>query len=131
MLITGVTNAGNSGVFRIAPNGTTTISSSFVVVGTAVEAEQATYIKLTGTGGAEGSLYTNADNSYSGFIYNYTSTTAFKPFFISGGYQAATPGQRGTISAGHITTNTAISSLVFSNPAGDLSTGTVLLYGVN
>ena len=130
MLITGVTNASGTGVFRIAPNNTTTISTSFVVVGTAIEEEQATYIKLTGTG-ASGSLYTSADNSFSGFIYNYTSTTAFKPFFISGGYQVPAPGQRGTISTGHITTNTAISSLVFSNPAGNLSTGTVLLYGVN
>jgi hypothetical protein len=31
---------------------------------------------------------------------------------------------------GMISTTSAISSLVFSNAGGDLSTGTVLLYGV-
>jgi hypothetical protein len=129
-IITGVTNAGSTGLFRCAPNGSTNITSSLInYPSTTWENDINSYLRFTGDS-TNGSLFSNANNSYALYIHNYTSTTAYKPFSVNGGYN--NPGnQRATLTTGHIQTNTAISSLVFSNAGGNLSTGTVLLYGVN
>jgi hypothetical protein len=129
-IITGVTNATGTGLFRCAPNGSTTITSGLMnYPATTWNSDINSYLRLTGDG-TNGALFSNANNSYALYIHNYTSTTAYKPFTVNGGYN--NPGnQQGTITTGHIQTNTAISSLVFSNAGGNLSTGTVLLYGVN
>ena len=129
MVISGVTNASATGLFRCAPNGSTSITNNLVIYpATTWNNEINTYLYLSGTS-SNGSLYTNANNSYAFTIYNYSSTTTYKPFSVNGGYN--NPGnQQGTLTSGHIQTTTAISSLVFSNAGGNLSTGTVLLYGV-
>lgn len=129
-IITGVTNATGTGLFRCAPNGSTTITSQLINFPVTTWNSQINgYLRLTGDG-ENGPLFSNANNSYVLFIHNYTSTTAFKPITVNGGYN--NPGnQQGTNCSGHIQTTSAITSLVFSNAGGNLSTGTVLLYGVN
>jgi hypothetical protein len=129
MIISGVTNATGTDLFRCAPNGTTNIAHNIMVSSaTTLVNEINTYIRFTG-GGSTGPLFTNANNSWGFTINNYASTSAFKPFSIFGGYN--NPGNyQGTWTGGQISTTTAISSLVFSNAGGNLSTGTVLLYGV-
>ena len=131
MVITGVTNATNTQQFRCAPNGVTNIANQISGDGAATwQNDPTSYIGLSSGGGTNGTLRTSADNSWEFTIGNYTSTASFKPFTVMGGYEAPA-GVRGYASIGQIATNTAITSLVFSNLGGNLSTGTVLLYGVN
>jgi hypothetical protein len=125
-----VTNATAHGVFRIAPNGSTNISArgGQQASGT-VNTNQDTYITFTGSSmRTERSI---ADNAWTVTIDNYASTTAKKSWSIFGGYYAQEIGEyAGSFQHGYVNSNTAISSLVFSNSGGNLSTGTVLLYGV-
>jgi hypothetical protein len=128
--VSGVTNATAHGVFRIAPNGSTAISArgGQQASGT-VNTNQDTYITFTGSSmRTERSI---ADNAWTVTIDNYASTTAKKSWSIFGGYYAQEIGEyAGSFQHGYVNSNTAISSLVFSNGGGNLSTGTVLLYGV-
>lgn len=127
----GVTAAGN-GKMRIAPNSNTTGSSSirisvdnssFTITSGTVPAG---YIEL----GATGWDGTNANNSTTLIIDNYTSSTNYKPI-SSYGYAKNSSGSDSTWSvSGSFISNTAISSLQFSQAGGNLSAGTVLLYGV-
>jgi hypothetical protein len=128
MIITGVTNATADGTFRIAPNNDSSISNfSGVNYSSAQGGLAVNPIKPTGNFNPS---RTSAVNSYSVYINNYTSTTANKTWMAF--YQMAdtTPQAMGGINGGGILTTSAITSLVFSNSGGNLSTGTVLLYGV-
>ena len=125
--IFGVTNATGDGTFRIAPNGSTNISNTVDIGGGGgVSSNDATYIIARGN-----SLYTNSSNAYALTIYNYANTTSLKPVQITGShYMDFYSAQKGFIGSGAINTTSAITSLVFSNSGGNLSTGTILLYGV-
>ena len=69
---------------------------------------------------------TNANNFFSFYMNNYASTTSYKNINWSGSWN----GDDLFIGTyGHMS-NTAITSLVFLNSGGNLSTGTVTLYGV-
>jgi hypothetical protein len=127
MIISGVTNATADGNFRCAPNASTNITSNF-----------STSTQTTVTTNADSYMFfntnialtrTNTTNSWAVQIFNYSSTTAHKPFSINGGYFQVADG-RAFFASGQIATNSGITSLVFSNSSGNLSTGTVLLYGV-
>jgi len=123
--IDGVTNATANNKFRCAPNGSTTISTQVQNTSdSAISVNNDTYVLLSGVDPDR----TNSANSWAFTIYNYASTTSRKPFTISGSYFVSY--QRGVFADGHIATTSAITSLVFSNQGGNLSTGTVLLYGV-
>ena len=129
IFISGVTNATADGTFRIAPNGSTNISTG----------AKSTNLSFTGSfqndywqiaSSPNDPTRTNASNNYALTINNYASTTRPKPISHCGGYISGTYGETTAASAGYINTNSAISSLVFSNSGGNLSTGTVLIYGV-
>jgi hypothetical protein len=133
ILISGMTNATANGLFRIAPNGTTTISHGQGRDGNSTLVQyNATYLYPLNAGSAAAASpqFNDANNSIALTINNYTSTTAYKTFNSSSIYvnNGLTPVGGWVI--GGIATNTAISSLVFSNAGGNLSTGTVLIYGV-
>jgi hypothetical protein len=131
--IFGVTNATADGAFRVAPNATTTISGSIYISNTnpvTWSNLNNDYMYLTSQGG-EAITRTDAENAFFLQIDNYASTTARKSFQIYGGFDPVnTSGDYGYASFGYIKTTSAITSLVFSNAGGNLSTGTVLLYGV-
>ena len=134
-VVFGVTNATASGFFRIAPNGTTNITSQIINgTNTAYNYYNSDYFYLATGGGvtADQPLYTSANNVWMFQIDNYASTTGRKAVFARGGYVStnASPSQRPLNCIGSIETNTAISSLTFTNSGGNFSTGTVLLYGV-
>lgn len=127
-VVFGVTNATANGDLRCAPNGTTNIvdfmgNNNDSTVGQ----NRNQYLRLTNNDNTI--TRTDDNNSYAFTIYNYASTTSRKPFQLTGSYISATF-SRGLLQAGHINTTSAITSLVFSNSGGNLSTGTVLLYGV-
>ena len=127
MIVSGVTNATGNGNFRCAPNATTNITSNFSTgTNTSVVSNGDSYMFFNTSQTLSRTLTTN---SWAVQIFNYSSTTAYKPFSINGGAIDAGNGQA-FFASGQIQTNSAISSLVFSNSGGNLSTGTVLLYGV-
>ena len=131
--IFGVTNATATGTFRIAANGVTTGAYWRAVISTGSFYNQEgtnTYINLFGGNNQGRSVFNDNINAYVLQIDNYASTTALKPISASGLYEAPSVGYVGAGLSGGIKTTSAITSLVFSNSGGDLSTGTVLLYGV-
>ena len=132
-VITGVTNATANGQFRCAPNASTTITQGVSTVGISSVSNQTsdnTYLFLTDFGATYNWTRTVATNSVILLISNYASTSAWKNFTYTSGFDAATYAFAISNGAGTIKTNSAITSLVFSNSGGNLSTGTVLLYGV-
>jgi hypothetical protein len=125
-IVYGVTNATADNVFRCAPNGSTTISTSIRNSSSSVITSTAdNYMLFSGLDIERAS----SANSWVFTIYNYANTASRKPFSISGVYPN-TSVARGYFASGDINTTSAITSLVFSNSGGNLSTGTVLLYGV-
>ena len=131
MVIYGVTNATANGVFRVAPNANTT-GSSYVSVdsvgaGFISSVQRVTYLNL----GTTAYTRTSSNNVATIRIDNYTSATNYKPINAYG-YAEETGGSVMSFNiGGAFVSNTAITSLQFSNAGGNLSTGTVLLYGVN
>jgi hypothetical protein len=129
-VIYGVTNATGNGDFRIAPNGSTNGSLYRIngwdnTNGDYTIGEQSTYYKLSGRTFTR----TDANNVFCVTFANYANTSHYKAITHYGRYLT---GAVGFVfeATGAYNANTAISSLVFSNSGGDLSTGTVLLYGV-
>lgn len=137
-IIYGVTNATANGFFKLRPNASAVISTWIGVdlSGANTQATQAAQL---------GEIYlsppssqitrTDSGNSFYVRIDNYASTTNFKPLTVLGNCLPQAGGvaaNTGAVNfAGGLNTNSAITSLVFLNSAGNLSTGTVLLYGVN
>ena len=131
VVVFGCTNATQSGRFRIAPNGSTNITSQ---TGTGLANNTSVYnnfIQLGYIQTFDNPSYTDPDNIYQLEIYDYTSTTAFKAHRFTNFYQGGGPNYNAENWGGGIATISAITSLVFSNAAGNYSTGTVLVYGVS
>jgi hypothetical protein len=131
MVIYGVTNATANGVFRIAPNGNTTgssyVSTDSVGASFVSSVNRVTYLFL----GTTAYTRTSSNNVAAVRIDNYTSATNYKPINAYG-FADETGGSVMSFNiGGAFVSNTAITSLDFSNAGGNLSTGTVLLYGVN
>jgi hypothetical protein len=76
-------------------------------------------------------LRTNANNAWVVNIYNYASTTSFKPFEASGFWVGGASTNQSMQIGGAFRSTTAISSLVFRYASNSYTAGTVLLYGVN
>lgn len=134
-VIYGITSTAAYGIIRIAPNGTTnitdTITSNSGGTTSGWTGYTNGYLQLCSGLGGYAPVYNNSSNSWSLTISNYASTSANKSFFASGGFEDLQFGYRGFLSSGQIKTTSAITSLVFSSSTGNLSSGTVLLYGVN
>ena len=78
------------------------------------------------------SLRTNADNVAALLIYNYTSTTAFKPLSYSSEFLGTDSNKYGGGGGGNFASTTAITSLVINyGGTNTFAGGTVLLYGVS
>ena len=127
-VIFGMTNATGNGVFEIAPNGITN-SSTYIGVrfeSATVAATQSSGVSYRPSGNGQ-LTRTDANNIIQFTISNYSSSTAYKAISNSMVYNSGVNSFNG---GGGFYSNTAITSLVFSNTGGNLSTGTVLLYGV-
>jgi hypothetical protein len=132
--VVGATNATANGILRIAPNASTTTSY---------------WRSFQGDTGA------NSDNdqqSAGGYIYlnksayqlertlgnnfwtiefpYYANSTVEKAFTVNGCFTNGTSVKSWFMSFGRYDSTAALTSLVFSNSGGNLSAGTVLLYGV-
>ena len=131
-VIYGVTNATAEGNFEIRPNNSATLTSRVAISSNEVwyTTENSTWFLNPDTAAWRPNR-TSANNVWTFQIGNYTSTSNWKTVQMSGGFERS----GGTNKApwflmGSINTTSAISSLVFLNGGGNLSTGTVLLYGV-
>ena len=125
----GVTAAG-TGLMRIRPNASavlcTYINVSSATATMTTSAERAEEIRL----GASNWDGTSALNAVTVIFDNYTSSTNYKPL-TSYGYARVNSNEVGAWNlSGAFHSNTAITSLQFSQAGGNLSAGTVLLYGV-
>jgi len=130
--IYGMTNATTNGVFRIAPNAVTNQSAGVQIYNNGNSATGP--VTLGGNGYINtvvGLTRTNAENSIFLQINNYTNAAVLQNYTMNGYFRSSSPGDLQFIQAGSIGNLAAVTSLVFSNAGGDLSTGTVLLYGVN
>lgn len=132
--IYGVTNATANGLFRILPNSTTGISDGIgaTTAGT-FNSFNGSNITLSSTSaGTQNPTFTSAINSYSITIFNYASTAARKTYIYQSAYDCTyqNPYLYTINGGGGINTTSAITSLQFVNSGGNLSAGTVLLYGV-
>jgi len=118
-------NATADGQFRIAANGDTNLAYLVgVKISTTVYDVNGGYITTAST--------TNRSNTnFSAILVidNYTTTATLKPVQYYGWY-APTSGSGQFMSSGVTAQSAAITSLVFSNSGGNLSSGTVYLYGV-
>ena len=128
--IYGMTNATADGIFRIAPNGITNQTAAVQIQNNGGSNT------LTNLGGNTyvttvlGLTRTNARNSMTLQINNYTDTTAVLNYTMNGYIRSSTPADAQFFQAGSMDLSAAVTSLVFSNAGGNFSTGTVLLYGV-
>ena len=132
LYIYGMTNATATGRFRIAPNGNTAISNNQGSNATnTVTTNPSDYLYALGSNSSYVQpLFTSNLNAVSLTIYNYSSTAAYKTFSSNAILLNGSSTQVASFVTGGIQTTSAITSLDFSNGGGNLSTGTVLLYGV-
>lgn len=134
-IVVGVTNATGNGALRMRPNGSTTITSRFFFdtnnTGPGYVTESSDFF-LSNDQNTAGLVNRNSSNNAFSFqIFNYASTTNYKPFNVTSIYERDTGTNKNPFfQFGGFFTNTAISSLVFANTGGNFSSGTVLLYGV-
>ena len=131
--IFGVTNATADGYFKMDPNNSSLAwafgKSSRTTVNTASGLGP---IFLLQSDNFEVMTRTDSTNVINVTINNYADTTNSKSFITYGYFVNPTaPLSWAGLSAGVIRTNSAISSLVFTNTGGNFSTGTVLIYGVS
>ena len=133
----GVTNATADGVFFCTPRNSTT---SLTVAGLAITSEDGSGnaiwnniagARLSTTGTSLNMDRTNANNFWVIRMANYASTSTFKSYEVIGAYYNTDDArQEGRINQGCVVDNSAVDGLRFSNSGGNLSTGTVKVYGV-
>jgi hypothetical protein len=132
-VIFGVTNATASGIFKMRPNGATTnCAGATLRINTWItNGNEEVWLTPNDSGSGQAILRTSANNAFYLHIGNYASTTSFKPIQSYGHFADVGLSPRlGTTYVGGYGETTAITSLVFLNSGGNLSAGTVLLYGV-
>jgi hypothetical protein len=120
-----VKNDTANGSFRIAPNGGTNYVYMVKNYNATSGGEAAAYIPPS-----DSYDRTNDTNFQHYNIYNYATDTGWKTYDGAGGFFNA-GGYRPFQNGGYIyTAGAALSSLVISNSGGNLSAGTIYLYGV-
>jgi hypothetical protein len=129
IVLQGITAATANGKIRIAPNGSTNISSQSGGDQAATDFRRVAgnYILLEDFNQTN---RTNSQNSFTIKISRYATADSVKSYIISGVFENSDGNRGGTIYGGGITTSSAISSLDISYSGGDFTAGTVLIYGV-
>jgi hypothetical protein len=128
IVISGVTNATADGNFGIDPNSNSGLAYTVWSRGATLSNSAAESLWLNYFNTYQ-PLRTSAANNWTLRLNNYADSTQYKSFSYFGGYTTSV-NLYPTIGYGTIATNTAISSLLFKNTGGNLSTGTVKIYGV-
>lgn len=132
VFIYGATNATANGYAKIDPNNTANITDLNVFGGTSGGGKS--YTTAIGTtiymNYGTDALRTDSNNTYCLEILNYASTASYKPVYFTSNFLNSASARVNETQTGTIRTTSAITSLVITNPGGNWSTGTVLVYGV-
>jgi hypothetical protein len=126
--IYGVTNATADGFFVVNANNATNGIQTAVLRGISASTSSSGNLVITGNNFPD---RTSANNVWSLSFDNYTSTTNYKSLNWSGVFLDTTGANCSIVGGGGLISNTEITSIVIKNLGGNLSTGTVELYGVN
>jgi hypothetical protein len=127
--IYGVTNATADNSFFCYPNSVTnTAYTSGTINGAANNMAGSLGIPLYWNGNPD---RTSSNNASTLWIHNYASTTNYKTHSVQSVYQKASSVIEYNNLGGGLITNSAITELKFISSGGNLSTGTVKIYGVN
>ncbi len=114
---------------RVAPNNNSGITSMQSTEGSSsVGSRTNEYMQLSGN--QLGVLGGNSSNAFSATIFNYASTTTFKPYNACAIFTNTSSQRLGSFNSGGIATTSAITSLVFDAGGSSMTGGTVLIYGV-
>jgi hypothetical protein len=124
LVVTNMINATAAGTFRIAPNGSTNKVNSMISYKTSTTAVAHTDYLRTAT-----SIQLSSNNQFIINIHDY-NTTAEKILTMQCSVVASNEGRQENCTGVYFE-GLAITSLVFSNSGGNLSSGTIKLYGVN
>jgi hypothetical protein len=127
VLVTGMNTTTNA-YPEFRPNNSNSISTTVVTQLSASATTTSGPIRVFG-GNANLKLGTT-DNSCALTIYNYASTTTYKPVVAVSNHQNSSSARVGTGTFGGIDTTSAITSLVLFADGGNFNAGTVLIYGV-
>jgi hypothetical protein len=128
IVISGVTNATADGNFGIDPNSNSGLAYTVWSRGATLNNSAAESLWLNYFNTYQ-PLRTSAANNWTLTLNNYADTSYYKSFSYFGGYTTSV-NLYPTIGYGTIATTSAITSLLFKNTGGNLSTGTVEIYGV-
>ena len=123
----GVTSNTSNGTYKIEFGSATSMST---YSSNSTWQSQTAPVAALGTGAEP--LRSNANNFWQITIFNYADAATYKGFTCSGSYVDTTSTNRGYYLAGGSASNSAISSLIFTQGSGNsFLTGTVRIYGVN
>jgi len=120
----------SAGSFRIAPNGTTT---AVFGAGTSYDRTTASTLGVNFTYATQGVSTIKASDSQNGFSFRidkYSTNYTKKNMLFYGSFLNPSDVWYAVSYGGHVSDGSQITSLVFSNSAGNLTGGTVYLYGV-
>ena len=124
ILITGATNATADGLLYCRPDGSSNNAITYIY--------NSTVSSTTGdwplTGGSN-TTFNDANNAFAINIFNYSSTTTYKPISWDGYYQLS-GGSRYVTGGGGSYFNSAVDSFLVYASGGNLNGGTVRIYGV-
>ena len=130
--IYGVTNATGNGVFRSSVNSAypTYHFANRVQYGTiSTYADVTDYFQWSDT---ISMLRTDSANAFTLTIYDYANTSSgTKVYNLTAGFMNSSSQVSEVVGGGQLLTSSGISAFSFSNTGGNLSTGTVLIYGVS
>ena len=127
VLAYGLTNASNNVYRTVEPNASSSIVTYFQTNATTTvisDGNDAMYLQPI----ANQSTFNSADNVAGIWIYDYASTTNYKPWTISGSVVNST--HFPYLGGGSFKTTSAISSLEFISGNQNWTAGTVKIYGV-
>lgn len=135
IVVYATTNATSNGYNIMKPNGTPTVANITHIIqgdpdfqGGFFSSGALTDLRLNGRTQV---LSTSTNNHYEITIKNYASTTLHKGIVGTSQYLPASFAYMSEIKHGSFNITAAISSLVFSNTAGNHTAGTVKIYGIN
>ena len=128
LVVTNMFNATAGGTFRIAPNGSTNKVNSMISYKTSTTAVTHTGLNADYLRTAT-SIQLSSNNQFIINIHDY-NTTSEKILTMQSSVVASNEGRQEDCTGCYFEGLT-ITSLVFSNSGGNLSSGTIKLYGVN
>jgi hypothetical protein len=123
----GVTNATGDGNFRLQPNSSASGCSHTYIQGTSVSATSADTWKWSGD--QNNITRTNSSNTFTAIIENYSNTNVQKNMSSQAMFEASAGNKQVNV-FGTFNSTSAITAIQVRNDSGNLSTGTLLIYGV-